>query len=333
MVHRTGSLPSGLFPTRVTGRANWNGYQVLPLQGTGYAVVIIDNEGHYVWYHQVENAGNLMRAFLSADGEHVLLCHAGPQSDLSQGKIVKVSLDGAEVTEIPFPFIDHDMVELPDGTISAIVVDPRESGSADAIVELAADGTQTEIFNAWDHFDPDLLGIPEFEHNWTHGNALDYDPVEDAYYLSMKAMGTLAKIDRATGEVLWTMNGYANTFTYADGTPVQMHHQFDVEGNRILFFENGPVDRGYSRAVEVEFDATTMQAEEVWEYTTDPALYVFAKGDVHRFGEDDVQVVWSSAGQIQNVNRDGDVHWQLDLELGQAVTFVHYAPSMYASQW
>ncbi|MFN7143461.1 MAG: aryl-sulfate sulfotransferase [Myxococcota bacterium] len=329
----TGSLPSGLFPTRATGTASWSGYQVLPLQGTGYAVVIVDNEGHYVWYHQVEASGNLMRAFLSADGKHVVLCHAGPQDALQNGKIVKVSLDGAEVTEIPFPYIDHDMVELPDGSIAAIVVDGQPEGTADKIVELRPDGTIVDVWSAWDTWDPDVLGIPEREHNWTHANALDYDPVADDYYISLKTMQTLAKIDRATGMLEWSMNGVANQFAFAGGVPVQMHHQFEVLDDTILFFENGNPDRGYSRAVEVRFDEEARTAEEIWSYTSDPPLYVFAKGDVHRFDDGITQVVWSSAGQIQNVSSEGEVVWQLDLDLGQAITFVQYVPSMYASQW
>lgn len=329
----TGSLPSGLFPTRATGTASWSGYQVLPLQGTGYAVVIVDNEGHYVWYHQVEASGNLMRAFLSTDGKHVVLCHAGPQDALQNGKIVKVSLDGADVTEIPFPYIDHDMVELPDGSIAAIVVDGQPEGTADKIVELRPDGTTVEVWRAWDTWDPDTLGIPEREHNWTHANALDYDPVADDYYVSLKTMQTLAKIDRATGTLEWSMNGLANQFAFAGGVPVQMHHQFEVLGDTILFFENGNPDRGYSRAVEVRIDEEARTAEEIWSYTSDPPLYVFAKGDVHRFDDGITQVVWSSAGQIQNVSPDGEVVWQLDLDLGQAITFVQYVPSMYASQW
>lgn len=329
----TGSLPSGLFPTRATGAASWSGYQVLPLQGTGYAVVIVDNEGHYVWYHQVEASGNLMRAFLSTDGKHVVLCHAGPQDALQNGKIVKVSLDGADVTEIPFPYIDHDMVELPDGSIAAIVVDGQPEGTADKIVELRPDGTTVEVWSAWDTWDPDTLGIPERERNWTHANALDYDPATDDYYISLKTMQTLAKIDRATGTLEWSMNGLANQFAFAGGEPVQMHHQFEVLDDTILFFENGNPDRGYSRAVEVRVDEEARTAEEIWSYTSDPPLYVFAKGDVHRFDDGVTQVVWSSAGQIQNVTPEGEVVWQLDLDLGQAITFVQYVPSMYASQW
>ncbi len=329
----TESLPSGLFPTRATGvAASWpGGFQVIPLQGTTFAVVIVDAEGQYVWYHFVEEVGNLMRAFLTDDGQSVVYCLAGPQDALETGKIVRVSLDGGSVVETPFPYIDHDMTGLPDGTIASIVVDAREGGSADQIVELAPDGTTTVVFNAWDHWDPTALGVPSREANWTHGNALDYDPVEDAYYLSMKTLESLVKIDRATGEVLWAMNGLLNEFTFEGGAAVEMHHQFEVLDGTILFFENGPQGREYSRAVEIAYDAETRTAGEVWSYISDPMLYVFAKGDVHRFADGNTQVVWSSAGQIQNVTPAGEVTWQLDLDLGQAITFVQVIDSMYGA--
>lgn len=330
----TESLPSGLFPTRATGTAeSWaGGFQVVPLQGTTFAVVILDAQGRYVWYRFVEEVGNLMRAFMTDDGREVVYCLAGPQSSLETGKIVRVSLDGGTVVETPFPYIDHDMTALPDGTIASIVVDQREGGSADTIVELAPDGTLTEVFNAWDHWDPDALGVFEGEANWTHGNALDYDPVEDAYYLSMKTLGSLAKIDRATGTPVWAMNGRLNEFDFGGEPGVQMHHQFEVLDGSILFFENGPMDRGYSRAVEIEYDAEARTAHEIWSYISDPQLYVFAKGDVHRFEDGATQVVWSSSGQIQNVTPEGEVSWQLDLDLGQAITFVQVIDSMYGAR-
>ncbi len=335
----TESLPSGLFPTRATGTAaSWpGGFQVVPLQGTTYAVVILDADGHYVWYRFVEEVGNLMRAFMTDDGKEVVYCLAGPQGQLETGKIVRVSMDGGTVVETPFPYIDHDMTALPDGTIASIVVETRDGRSADTIVELAPDGTTTEVFNAWDNWDPDAIGVFPGEMNWTHGNALDYDPVEDAYYLSMKSLGSLVKIDRGTGEPQWAINGLLNEFEFSDGgggggEPIAMHHQFEVLDGTILFFENGPMGREYSRAVEIEYDVEARTAHEIWSYISDPMLYVFAKGDVHRFDDGVTQVVWSSSGQIQNVSPEGEVTWQLDLDLGQAMTFVQVIDSMYGTR-
>lgn len=327
----THSLPPGLFPLTVSGEAtDWSGYQVLPLQGNPNAVVMVDTWGRYVWYYLVPEGGNLMRGFLSADRESVVLLLAGPQSALEEGKVVRVSLDGATVTETPVPYADHDLAELPDGTLAAIIVVPDGEQSADSIVEIARDGSTREIWSAWDAWDPAALGIDEHEHNWTHGNALDYVPEEDAYYLSMKTLESLAKIDRATGEVQWTINGRLNEFSFGDTAPLGMHHQFEVQGDdRIVFFENGSQERQASRLVELQLDVEARTATEIWSYTRDPSVFVFAKGDVHRFDNGNTQVVWSTSGEIQNVTPEGEVTWQLNLGLGQVVTFVHVVDSLY----
>jgi hypothetical protein len=329
----TGSLPPGLYPTRVVGEATaWSGYQVLPLQGSSYAVVIVDRWGHYVWYHLIEaERGNLMTAFLSVDGRSVIYCMAGPQDALEEGKIVRVSLWGDEVTDTPVPYLDHDMTELPDGTIAAIVVvagGDDGTATADSLVEIAPDGTSTTVWNAWDEYDPVALHFP-MDHNWTHANAIDYAPDEDAYYFSLKALESMVKIDRATGTVEWALGGRLNQFTF-DGAALGLHHQFEVldDGN-MLFFENEREDRGYSQAVEFTVDQDARTAKEVWSYSHTPPLSVFAKGDVHRFADGTTQVVWSSAGEIQNVTAAGEVTWQLDLDIGQVITFVQVVDTLY----
>ena len=329
----TGSLPPALHPLIVSGVAtSWHGYQVVPLQGATYAIVLLDDHGRYVWYHLLEQSGNLMRTFLANDRQSVVLCLAGPQDNLAIGKIVRVSMDGATTTELPLPNMDHDMTELPDGTVAAIVVEPDPAGggeTADSIVELAPDGTLTTVFSAWDAWDPDALGLRN-NSNWTHANAIEYDAVEDAYYFSMKSLASLAKIDRATGEVLWTMHGRLNEFTFPEGQEaIELQHQFEMLPTGVLIFDNGLGERGYSRVVELEVDFEAKTAHQVWEYIRDPSVYVFAKGDVARFADGGTQVVWSTSGEIQNVARDGTVTWQLDTELGQAMTFVDIVDTLY----
>lgn len=329
----TGYLPSGLFPIGVTGEAtSWSGYQVLPIQGSSYAVVIVDAWGRYVWWHQVEEEGNLMRGVLTADAQSVVYMLAGPQGSLDQSKIVRVSLDGSSVVETVVPGADHDFTELPDGTLAVVVVQEgtETPGAADTIVEIAPDGTSTQVWSAWDHWSPSDFESPD-PHNWTHGNALDYSPLDDSYYFGMKNLGSMVKIDRATGSVLWGINGELNEFTFTDGSAgLELCHQFELLDNgNFLFFENGDV-RGYSEARELELDIDARTATPVWSYGHTPSLYVFAKGDVHRFEDGATQVVWSSAGEIQDVTEDGEVTWQLNLDLGQVMTFVQVLDSMYA---
>lgn len=335
----TGSLPTGIPQFTASGELTdeW-AYTVIPTQGTTPAVTIVNAKGETVWYYlPVVQEGNLMRALLSHDRKSVILGHAGIQGKLELGRLQWISLEGGTVTELSVPGFDHDLVELPDGTICMITVERRTHSNgtpweADTLLELHPDGTTTEIFNAWEAFeDPESLPSARAA-NWTHGNGLDYWPAEDAYLFSMKELGTLAKIPRATGEIEWMIDGTLNQFDFGDDELVMLQHQFEMLDNgNLLLFDNGTQERGYSRAVELDIDEEALTARQVWDYIRDPSVFVVAKGDVHRFDNGNTQVVWSAVGEIQMVTPDGTPIWALNAELGQAFTFVQPVSSFYVA--
>jgi hypothetical protein len=335
----TGSLPTGT-PTFTTSGAldgEWS-FNVVPTQGTTQVVTILNGLGQVVWYYfpQVQE-GNLMRSLLSHDRKSVILGHAGIQGNLENGVIQWISLDGGTVVDVPMPGFDHDLVELPDGTLTVVIVErrQRDDGSpweADTLVELHRDGTQEEVWNAWDAFDPETLPSRD-RPNWTHGNGLDYWPAADAYLFSLKELGTLVNIPRATGEIEWMINGSLNQFDYGDDEVVQLQHQFEMLDNgNLLLFDNGTQERGYSRAVELDIDETALTATQVWDYIRVPPVFVVAKGDVHRFDNGNTEIVWSAVGEIQMVSPAGLPTWTLNAELGQAFTFVHPVNSFYLDE-
>lgn len=335
----TGPLPTGTphFVASGTMADEWQ-FNVLPTQGEVPAVTIVDNQGRVVWYHRPEIVtGNLMRALLTHDRKAVLLGHAGNQGDLASSRLEYISLDGGTIREIPFPFFDHDLTELPDGTVAMIVVETRtrSDGSpwqADRLVELRPDGTQVEVFNAWEELDSTMFESSP-QPNWTHGNGLDYWAAEDAYLFSMKEIGTIAKIDRATGEIEWMIDGRLNQFDFGGDEVVPLQHQFEMlENGNLLIFDNGTPERGYSRAVELDLDIEARTADQVWEYIRNPPVFVFAKGDVQRFDNGNTLVTWSAMGELQMVTPEGLPTWQLNAELGQAFTFVQPFQSFYRDE-
>ena len=331
----TQSLPSG-FPTfTVNGDlgGRWR-YMVMPTQGTAAVVPIVDALGRVVWYYVPVGGGNLMKAVLAHDRQHVILGFAGNQGELETSRVLWISLDGADVQELAVPYFDHDLTELPNGDLACIVVDERDKNgqpwSADKIVEVTPAGEMTTIWNAWDAFDPVELGLDQ-QGNWTHANGIEYVPSEDAYYLAMKGPGTVAKIPRSTATVEWLLNGRLNQFAFLDGAvPGVLQHQFEVLGDgHLLLFDNGSMDRGYSRAVELQLDVAARTAKELWSYSSVPPIFVFAKGDVQRYADGATQVTWSTAGEIQMVDAAGTLLWQLNSPLGQAFTFVQPVMSFY----
>lgn len=72
--------------------------------------------------------------------------------------IVRVALDGTEVSSVPIPFLAHDFVEHPDGKLGALAIEYRDfqgtTIARNTIVEVAPDGTQRTAWTSWDCFDP-----------------------------------------------------------------------------------------------------------------------------------------------------------------------------------
>jgi len=334
----TGVLPNELPELTIQGESPYGGWTVAPIQGTHYAAAILDGQGRYVWYDILETEGNLMRMLLTPDGRHILYCWAGDQQNLENGKVVWVSLDHEERIEYAWPNIDHDMTVLPDGTVSSIVVVPDPDAdpfsgnqrSGDKIVELSPDRkTETEIWNAWDALDMEALAAQVGGSNITHANAIDYDVENDLYYVSLKELGSLVKIDRSTGETLWGMNGVLDEFTLQNGYPTDYHHQFDVLDGSIVFFDNGHSSRQYSRLVEFAYDEEAWTQTQTWEYRAEPDIFVATKGDVDRFDDGNTRVVWSTSGMIQDVTPDGEILFQVETELGYVFTFTQQVDDLY----
>ncbi len=325
MLVTTGGLPVDLPTLTVSGSGN-DRYMVLPLIGTTTGPVIVDPEGEYVWYHIDDSNLDVYRARLSNDGESLLYNAASVSGDpAADSRLVRVALDGSWESTIPIPLLAHDFVELPDGTIAAIVVEYRDYEGADlrgdSIVEVAPDGTQTTVWSAWDCYDPDVTGVDP-EYGWTFANAMDYDPDEDAYYLSLRNFSSIVKIDRTSGECLWALGGTVGTVSITADSDIFLHeHQFEFRDGAVLVFDNDGASGTTSRVLEYSFDEQAGTAEQIWSYTPDPSIYSWVLGDVARMENGDTFVTWSVKGQVERVSQDLQVGWQLNTDLGYALGF------------
>ena len=228
----------------------------------------------------------------------------------------------------------HDFVELPDGTLGAMVVEYRDHEGTelrgDKIVEIDEDGELTTVWSAWDCFDPAEWTGDDIDHGWTFANALDYDPAEDAYYLGMRNFSSIVKIDRASGECEWVLGLYASTFDFAPGSERFLHqHQFHVRGDRIVVMDNDGMSGDVSRVLEDQLDFEAQLATQVWSYTADPSVYTFVLGEPTRFDDGSTFINWSTAGQLERVTEEGESIWKLNSSAGFAFGFHTQAESLY----
>jgi hypothetical protein len=341
----TGSLPSDLPSLELSldsAIATHGGYLVTSVLAQPAAAVIVNADGRYVWAHRPPTDWDSLfinRVFPSVTGE-AFLYHAAT-SAMSGGfdgesarAIVRVGLDGAGGEVMEIPDVHHDFVERPEGTLAVIKRDRRmtegELVEGDQLVEVAPDGSETVIWTVWDHieYDPDEVTVDDGS-GWVHANAVDHDPDQEAYYLSLRNLNSILKIDRATGDVLWTLGGLRSDFTLDGGTRLfEQQHQFEVLGDRVLVFDNGTVEQFNSRVVEYRLDEATGTVELLWEHRDDPPLYNLALGDVSRLPQDHTLITWSSQGQVDEVTRAGDVVWRLRADMGAGLGYTTWLDSL-----
>jgi hypothetical protein len=344
----TGLLPNVLPTLSLVGEADDDFYMAVPVLTDGQAwPAIIDSSGSYVWYHIDESGLDVYRTRLSYDGQSVLYNAGSVSGDPSDAsKLFRVSLDGNTVEEIPVPLLAHDFVELPDGTIAAMVTEYRDvtiddetvSFRGDQIVEVAPDGTQTVAWSAWDCFDPttetgENLDLSDDVHDWTFGNAIDYDPVEDVYYQGMRNFSSIARIDRQTGSCDWVFGTHGATIEPDNSSDIFQHqHQFEVLEDSFLVFDNDGSTNPTSRVLEYRLDPDSGTAEQIWSYVPDPNLYTFVLGDVNRFDDGDTLITWSVLGQIDRVSDSGSVGWTLNTSIGYIFGLNNVTSTMFVAE-
>jgi hypothetical protein len=333
---QTGSLPVGL-PPLIQAGSGQQGFVVAPVIGSKNWVVALDPQGKIVWYHTDDRALDFYRARLSVDGKSLLYNAArisGTPAENSE--LVRVALDGSGSTSIPLPYLAHDFVEHPDGTLAAIVFEDRDvAGTAvrgDKIVEVAPDGTQRTVWSSWDCFDPVSTPGDDPDLGWTFANALDYDAAADAYYLGMRNLSTVAKINRQTRACEWTLGLFASTFTFAQGSAHFLHeHQFQVRGDRILLMDNDGAGGHQSRVIEYQLDFQQNVATQVWSYVANPSVYTFVFGEPQRFDDGSTFINWGAAGQLERLDPAGSSIWRLNTGSGFVFGFHTLADSLYSA--
>jgi uncharacterized OB-fold protein len=333
----TGDLPVGMPRLTVTGDGSHDQFTLVPILGATTAVTILDPEGRIVWYHRDERELEFFRARLSVDGKSIVYNAANVSGNPAENsELVRVALDGSSTTAVDVPLLAHDFVEHPDGTMGAIVFEDRDVGGTtvrgDKIVEVSPSGEVETVWSAWDCFDPIAEPGDTPMLGWTFANALDYDPVEQAYYLGIRNFSSIVKIDRATRECLWVLGLFASTIEFSLDSEIFLHqHQFHVRGNRIVVFDNEGSLSPESRVLEYELDFENNTARQVWSYVAEPVVNAFVLGEPTPLEGGDLFINWGSAGQLERVTPDGRSLWKLNTPLGYVFGFNTVAETLYVT--
>jgi hypothetical protein len=159
---------------------------------------------------------------------------------------------------------------------------------------------------------------------WTAASGIDYDPVQDAYYVGLRNLSVIAKVTRA-GACEWVVGQYGATLNFAADTEPFVHPgQFQVFGDRLLVFDEAGSSSG-PRVIEYQLDFEASTATQVWTY---PAPAGATGGEPIRLLGNATRFSWGSAGSHELLSPAGESTWTLSL--GETLGFGDFAQDLYA---
>lgn len=219
----------------------------------------------------------------------------------------------------------HQVIELPSGNILTLSTELRMTEDfpttelapfgataeaavvGDVVLEFAKDGTVIDQLSLYDLLDPHRIGYgslsgfwashypredPEAgSRDWSHANAIVFDPATDSVIVSLRHQDCLVKIHRGSRQVVWILGDpsgwrypWRNLLLQPQGPLHWPYHQHGPEltpFGTLLMYDNGnyraippepkrSAPANYSRAVEYVIDEDAQSVKQVWEYGGGP---------------------------------------------------------------
>lgn len=279
----TDSLPPELaaFQFRVIGTATF------PLLMFGQRTIIIDTDGHIVWFRP--EFGKLSQGFTRlANGNFVfngVPTRVGLEVVMPTNEVVATltEADAATRTGQPNFRMHHDVIVTPLNTVLFLVragtVTLRDTvWVGDEIWEW--DPASDNLAKRWaasDFLSPETdRGFRSKPGDWLHANSLSIGP-RGNILVSFFWLHEVLSIAADYQSIEWRLGGPASTFAVADNAmEAGQHTAAEVSSNRVLLFDNGrdrPSGELFSRALEIELDQVAGAAEIVWEFRPEPDIY------------------------------------------------------------
>ena len=186
----------------------------------------------------------------------------------------------------------------------------NETGKVPRIIEFDEDKNIIFNWSALDHLN--IFNYSELNFgnsgrfNWTHFNSVDFD--FDGNILASNRRGNeIIKINKQTGDVMWTFSGPRNQFNIIGdnfGGVSDQHDARRLANGNILIFDNGNNHNPpTTRVVEYQIDEQNMTAELVWEFHNPYDLHAIAKGSSQRLPNGNTLINW---GTLQDSNGSSD---------------------------
>ncbi|MHC4111801.1 MAG: aryl-sulfate sulfotransferase [Planctomycetota bacterium] len=323
--------------------------------GVGYYVMILENDGTVVWYKElmddysydfnVQQNGYLHYAHLfhhhtyagGGDVVHEIL-------DENYNEVESIQMGNGHLAEA------HDFQMLPNGNVqlfgyylhevdlSKLVPDGYPNALVSGTIVQELDTQRNVIFQwrSWDYytfedFFSTLTNDPRVKKpaiNTFHINAMKLDTDGNIFVMTpqpasrLPRSGWVKKINRQTGEVMWTLGGDDNEFTFIGVDPNEGPNHFTGHGiyrlanGNVMNYDNGKYNIRSSQVHEYKLDEQNKIAEHVWTYVPDTMVFGTGRGNVQRLPNGNTLIGWGNVRgtykpTATEVTPDGEKVWEL----------------------
>ncbi|MDR3668079.1 MAG: aryl-sulfate sulfotransferase [Ignavibacteriaceae bacterium] len=318
-------------------------------------LMILNNDGSVAKYNKIDELGVDFK--IQPDGQPSysdITASYGGYYEAGRIFVTDTSLTPIDTFQCGNGYVTFpaDFRLLPNGHSLAFAMDPEPvdmtqyGGSPDAnavgVVIQELDASKNVVFQwrTWDYLPvtDSYVDITGQTVDLIHANAIDVDNSGNIVF-SMRHLSSVIKIDRQTGNIIWTLGGKQNQFTFINehesNSPNYFSFQHDVRvlpnGNITLFDNGNQHQPNYSRGVEYKLDEQNKTATLVWEFRHTPDIYGFAMGSVQRLPNGNTLIGWglgslSGAPMLTEVHPDQSVALEFSLPVGQASFRVYKLP-------
>jgi len=137
----------------------------------------------------------------------------------------------------------------------------------------------------------DYSNASGYAQDYMHVNSIFVDPKDGNLIMSLRNQGSVVKIGRGSGEILWTFGGDHDDFELTrEQSPSKQHHATMTDAGNLLIFDNGTANE-QTRILEVTLDEENTEVLEFEEFLVE-GNYGAYTGSVQKIDEEnDVFVI------------------------------------------
>jgi len=176
---------------------------------------------------------------------------------------------------------------------------------SDRIVEVDSSGSTIWEWHAWEHLDPetDVITPTDLRDEWSHGNTVVPLPGGDVM-VSFRNISTVARIDRATGEIVWKLGW---------DLLAQQHDPSLLPNGNVLIFNNGTRRRWHPLVLSSVLEVEPEAGHVVWEYRDASSTMSFFSSYIsgaQRLPNGNTLICEGISGRIFEVTPQREIVWE-----------------------